>query len=288
MKPRHLPKARAQAARYLVLPNIAMSANSDDGREQDALRALGDNLRAAELYWVTPDMAALAISAGSQLAAARWATVDRPSACGLIMWDGGIGNVTERGVTIPVEGCAWGPYKGELLVWYLMSRDRLADEISARGVPWVLGDTPLPPLLPVAGDTLPITAEPVPMAELDVTAPPVLGALAAAWLLMEQPQLVDRTQQAADKADRRSSARAGMPDPTVTIVDLRRQYVPADSEPGDPGRQYRHRWVVSGHWRNQPYGEGREQRRRQWIPAYVKGPDGAPLLATERVNVWRR
>jgi hypothetical protein len=45
-----------------------------------------------------------------------------------------------------------------------------------------------------------------------------------------------------------------------------------------------HRWVVSGHWRNQSHGPGREQRRRQWIPAHIKGPDGAPLLATERVN----
>jgi len=46
--------------------------------------------------------------------------------------------------------------------------------------------------------------------------------------------------------------------------------------------------VVSGHWRKQPYGPEQSLRRQTWIPAYIKGPDGAPLLATERVNVWRR
>lgn len=39
---------------------------------------------------------------------------------------------------------------------------------------------------------------------------------------------------------------------------------------------------------SQPHGPERALRRQQWIPAYIKGPDGAPLLATERVNVWRR
>jgi hypothetical protein len=206
------------------------------------------------------------------------------------MWEGGIGNVREGGVDIPVEGCAWGPYRGELLVWYLMSRDRLAEEITARGVPWILGHTPLPPLLPVAGDTLPVTPDPVPIAALDATAPPVLAALAAAWLLMEQPQLVDRTRLDAGGSERRSAARAGLSAPDVAIVDLRRQYVPQDHaiDEVDPGRRYRHRWVVSGHWRDQPHGPQRSLRRKTWIPAHVKGPDGAPLLATERVNVWRR
>lgn len=75
----------------------------------------------------------------------------------------------------------------------------------------------------------------------------------------------------------------------VTIIDLRRRYHPGDDQPADeqPGR-YSHRWVVSGHWRRQPYGPGRELRHRIWIADHLKGPDGAPLLVRERVNVWRR
>ncbi|MET7713716.1 hypothetical protein [Streptomyces sp. NPDC005407] len=118
----------------------------------------------------------------------------------------------------------------------------------------------------------------------------VVQALAAAWLLIQQPLLIDRTRERADKPTRRAHTRDGMPDPEVTIVDLRRQYVPQDQDPdgeGD-GRRYRHRWVVSGHWRDQAHGPDRSLRRKTWIPAHMKGPEGAPLLATEKVNVWRR
>ncbi|CAI8921812.1 hypothetical protein [Priestia megaterium] len=35
--------------------------------------------------------------------------------------------------------------------------------------------------------------------------------------------------------------------------------------------QYRGQWIVRGHWRNQPYGEGLSQRKLIWIEPYVKG-----------------
>lgn len=71
------------------------------------------------------------MSAGSQLAAARWAIADRPSPCGLLWWADGIGAVDTRGVQIPIEGCVWGPHKGELMLWLLMSRRRLQAEMAA-------------------------------------------------------------------------------------------------------------------------------------------------------------
>jgi hypothetical protein len=37
------------------------------------------------------------------------------------------------------------------------------------------------------------------------------------------------------------------------------------------------RWMVRGHWRNQPYGTGRELRKLIWIDPFVKGPDDRPL-----------
>ena len=45
-----------------------------------------------------------------------------------------------------------------------------------------------------------------------------------------------------------------------------------------------HRWVVRGHWRNQPWGPGRELRRPVYILPHIKGPDGAPLIGGERVT----
>jgi hypothetical protein len=44
-------------------------------------------------------------------------------------------------------------------------------------------------------------------------------------------------------------------------------------------------WIVRGHWRNQPHGPGRTERKRMWIQPYWKGPEDAPrLLRQHRVR----
>lgn len=289
IRPRQLPKVRDQLLRHLDDPGSGIRTVAGD--LQTGLDALASHLRTGGLYWAAPDMTALAMSSGQQLAAARWATADRPTACGLIWFDGGIGMSEAHGITLPIEGCTWGPYRGACMLWMLMSRRRLVAEMKQIGSPYRLVEEETPPLIPVYGFTIPVTDEPLPMAEVDPEAPhPIVAAVAASWLLMQQPQLVDRTVERPDKAARRAYARAGREDPHVTVVDLRRQYVPQDQDPGEgeASRRYRHRWVVSGHWRDQPYGPDRSLRRKTWIPAHIKGPEGAPMLQTERVNVWRR
>jgi hypothetical protein len=46
----------------------------------------------------------------------------------------------------------------------------------------------------------------------------------------------------------------------------------ADYLSGDVKRVYKLRWIVRGHWRNQPYGPDRSLRRLTWIEPYWKGP----------------
>ncbi|MHA4818766.1 hypothetical protein ACXZ65_30965 [Streptomyces aculeolatus] len=289
IRPRELPKVRHQVARHLDDPETSLRTGAGDDI-QPGLDALTRHLRAAELYWASPDMTALAVSSGTSLAAARWATADRPAPCGLIVFGGGVGSIDSGGVPIPVEACTWGPHEDRCLIWLLISRRRLKAEMTRTDI--TLIEEEMAPLIPVFGFTMPVTTEPVSMAEADPRAPTtVVAALAASWLLMQQPQLIDRTREQADRKDRRALARAGHSDPEVTVIDLRRQYVPDDKDPDNTdgeGRRYRHRWVVSGHWRNQAHGPDRSLRRQTWIPAYIKGPEGAPMLATERVNVWRR
>lgn len=78
--------------------------------------------------------------------------------------------------------------------------------------------------------------------------------------------------------------------PTVQVIALRKSqrdttHEPS-SEPSDgsaPGRQYQHRWVVSGHPRLQACGPGRADRKLIWIDPYPKGPEGMPLLVRKRV-----
>jgi hypothetical protein len=287
VRPSQLPKTRDQVLRHLDDPTASLRASTSEDA-QPWLDHEASRLRAAELYWVTPDMAALAMGAGQQLAAARWATADRPAPCGLIMFDGGIGSVDSSGVDIPVEAVSWGPQDGGLGVGLWMSRALLAERIAHFAT---LPEDSVPPLLPVGFHVLPVGVEPESFAALGDGPIPIFQALAASWLLMQQPTLVDRRLERPDKATARACGRLGRPVLPVSVIDLRRAYVPDTREDTGQevgGRHYRHRWVVQGHWRDQPHGPERSLRRKQWIPAHIKGPDGAPLLMTERVNVWRR
>ena len=79
----------------------------------------------------------------------------------------------------------------------------------------------------------------------------------------------------------------------LKIVRLRRGFNPmlelAIDEIGDNVSregmvEWTHRWPVRGHWRNQPYGPGRTQVRRIWIPPYIKGPTDKPLIVKD--TIW--
>lgn len=48
---------------------------------------------------------------------------------------------------------------------------------------------------------------------------------------------------------------------------------------GGTGHKLKNRHVVRGHWKWQPYGEGRALRRHTWIAPYIQGPEGAPILS---------
>jgi hypothetical protein len=299
LRPSHLPKIRDQLIRHEEDHDSALwriGHYDAIGYDHADLETAPRHLHDAALYYVTQDMTALAMSAGSTLTTARWASSDRPAPDGLIWWDGGTGLVTSSLGTIPVDACSWGTAPdGRMLLWCYVSRRRIVeyakqpDRRSALPSPDL--EALFPPLIPLATFQIPVTAEPIPIAELPGPKP-LCAAIAAAWLLMEQPALAERREEAADKTVRRSYARLGRPDPQVTVIDLRRLYRPRqdDDEPDAPGRVYRHRWVVSGHWRTYAAPRYSDERREnpQWIPDYIKGPDGAPLLRTERVNVWRR
>jgi hypothetical protein len=119
---------------------------------------------------------------------------------------------------------------------------------------------------------------------------PVARLLGATWLLMGQPHLAENSVRPGPDRRTAQPAAATRPSKAVTVVDLRRQVPPPAVRDADtqPAWRASHRWVVRGHWRQQACGPGRSQRRPVWIEPHVKGPDGAPLLAAEKVMVWRR
>lgn len=269
MRPSELPRVRGRLAAWLTDP--------PDHVHGDWIPAAAQDVRLAALYWTTAPMAALAVHAGATLE--NWPDTEPPSSHGLMVYDGGIGAIPTSGYDLPVSAVTWGPEGTGWRLGLWVDREWSLDHLAKTQE--VVRPHIIPPLVATGTYSLPPTGK----------APEtILRTVAASWLLMQQETIADRTVQEPIRALRRQAARAGLGDPTVTIVDLRRQYWPDGREETgeEDGRRYRHRWVVSGHWRDQPWGPDRSLRRRTWIAAYVKGPEGAPLLATERVNVWRR
>lgn len=291
MLPRDLPKVRDQVLRNL--DDRTSTVNLLAGRDgRPGLEILAMHLSQAEFYWVKADMAALAVAAGEQLLETSWDVTVRPSAAGLIYFQDGIGMRDAGPGPLPIDAAVWGSIAGRCHVWFMVDRRRLAK--AAQALPGAaaqampdLGGTleRTPPLMPVSALWRPLD-EPTRRGNTDS----LMFTLNAAWLLMQQPTLLGRTSERPERSQRQAYVRAGRPVPEVSVIDLRRAYVPQDRDPdaGGDGRTYRNRWIVSGHWRNQAFGRDHSQRRRQWIPSYVKGPDGAPLLVAEKVNVWRR
>jgi hypothetical protein len=107
----------------------------------------------------------------------------------------------------------------------------------------------------------------------------------ALWSLMAQPIAAPRSERAGRQYRRRWERDVGtMPNyGDVRVVTLRRTMGDGGGETDDVfGREWTHRWVVRGHWRNQWYpSEG--VHRMVWIAPFVKGPEDKPLIVKDTV-----
>lgn len=110
--------------------------------------------------------------------------------------------------------------------------------------------------------------------------------IACLWALAKTPRLIESSELSEPRASRRRAERAGITIPFV-LYDVRpTEYtgtVPGAERPTD----WSHRWIVGGHWRQQPHGPGGTLRRPTWIAPHVKGPDDKPLVLKDRVGVVR-
>lgn len=108
----------------------------------------------------------------------------------------------------------------------------------------------------------------------------------AAFQLAGQAGLAETEQKRTPRPERRRTERAALPVRDVRIIRLRSSLAAErDSEPGATrSQEWRHRWIVRGHWRNQWYPSLADHRPR-WIAPYLKGPEDAPLLGGDKVTV---
>lgn len=278
----------------VIPPDIA---REKEASTKAATAAAAERLSNAELYWVMPEMAQWALDASQDMPDDFVPAEHMPDLAGLIAFQSGLpplpvtSNFSQDMAPMPVRVLSWHLLEvaGEMhLLVYAWTH---IDELSSEQITALRED-----YRPVVGawhmifTTSLYLDDPVTEANLTSEEVAVVYLLGATWLLMQTPTMVQ--PRIITPPDRRK-ARGGRRDVTprtVKVVELRRlAYKPTGpGETDEMGREYRHRWVVRGHWRQQAHGPKRSQRRTQWIPPYIKGPEGAPLLPTEHVNVWRR
>ena len=250
-------------------------------------------LEMAEFFWVTEAMTRVALDASHDMPPFT-PEAEVPSSAGFIGFETSLPPITSTrplvahdGTEItdpkPVDALAWHRVPGGFSITALCRNENFGDRLMDQNAPFQEVIVYLVP-----------GATPVEFADELVADDPsrgaVLSLLGATWHLMQQPTVSTPTPRDSVTGKPRGPRQDGeKPGRLVTTIDLRTlKHVPTEQdETSADGRTFRHRWVVRGHWRNQAHGERGAKRRIQWIPSYVKGPEGAPLISSEKVMVWR-
>ena len=89
-------------------------------------------------------------------------------------------------------------------------------------------------------------------------------------------RLLSAVGVAPDRATRRRAGLRPEHVPLIRVVELRAKRASSLASSDHEPRDWSCRWMVRGHWRNQPYPK-EDVVRPKWIAPYVKGPDEAPL-----------
>lgn len=223
-------------------------------------------LSGAELYWVSASMADLAETGARTVSSFPLQEEDLPSPHGLLIFERPITAMREA-----QQGQALTSMSG--ILWGSM---HTSDWTGVTAFP--LRSTSF---LPVSEVSVPLGCHVRGGRE---TAPTFYYAMQTCWLLMQQTLAVETTVE-PDRAARKRLKRAGREPGAVRVIELRRPQ--GGGGAGDGDRDYHHRWVVRGHWRQQWFPK-REVHRPVWIAPHIKGPEGAPLIGGDKVYAWKR
>lgn len=280
-------------------PDVTLDEETPDVVTMRMVTRLTAQLPASELFYVNADMTRLAHHAAGSLANYQFSTTDLPAPVGLLGFEAPLDFGCENFRYIPLV--AWGPAQsGTSIHFFMPSSDLLPPFLS------YLHETNTDPeplrrrihaTTPFLLRSYHVLQHGTPLQQqvpdprsADRSSAEVVRIIAATWLLMGQTITTTRLVPAWRPARRRAEKAGILTDAAVRYVELRRHVRPAE----DPQhlssaakRVYRHRWIVRGHWREQWY-PSQNRHRPIWISDHIAGPDDAPLLGGDRVNVLRR
>lgn len=120
----------------------------------------------------------------------------------------------------------------------------------------------------------------------DGKSPQIDRFVKALWTI--SAQTIAKVETMSSRTSRRDAQRHPLPDEGgVRVITLRQFRSPVPENQPVTDVEWKHRWIVSGHWRNQ-YLPGSGTHRLQWIHPHVKGPEDKPLLIRDEVVYVRR
>lgn len=260
----------------------------DERDAANAAKYLRADVRQAGLWWVAPPMCALVDHAAKSMPPHRLHARDVPEPFGMVFFGSALDGIDSYGESEPmvVNAVSWG-------VRTLLENGKQGIDITSWGLAvtthgriwtpmggpnWWLGG------LPTATTGAPADAR---GSTAEASAYEDCHRLAALWRLAASPGIATETTERLGRAAERRVERAGVDPSPLRVIRLRRLASSAPEYEHGTDVEWSHRWMVSGHWRNQWY-PTLDDHRPVWISPYVKGPDHLPLVVKETVKALVR
>jgi hypothetical protein len=321
-RPTQLPEVRAEMAAWMLKSGpqffegcikagkmpVRPEMGSDSACGSYLAKAEAHRLKSADLFWVDAAMTELTIAASASMPEFSLMPEDLPARSGLILFEKPIRQMESSddfADHVYVRAATWEIVSGSMpwdvwVSWYTDSTMNV-ESIDLLRLAAYLGSSTskaerdkirirqaMPALSYDFEEMLSFSAVPLAMrnaftGEIMKSSAYPLKELITAWTLMQQP-MVKASDAEFDRASRRRLQKAGIEPKPVRVISLRRPTSTA-GERGESGREYHHKWIVRGHWRQQWY-PSREVHRPVWIAPHVKGPEDAPLLGGDKVYSW--
>lgn len=274
--PSHLPLIRDKLADFAKYRLGELGSQTQYEAMIANAWSMTDQIRTAQLWWVSRDMTRLA---EDTVQAGDFPEPDPPAQCGMIFFEGDVQHISFR-----FDNDGYGETRVAAILWQDVGRESV--KIS------VFTDNPVG-IREMHADLfgLPVVSlAPSVVRENDGSFRWLCGLLRVVWALSAEPHICEEKPAKPDMAH-------PLPprfDPEIRKVKMlvlrENLHRPGESADDDDRvrREYSHRFIVRGFWRNQTYGPNHSLRRRQWIPPFVKGPADKPLICKETVRIWKR
>lgn len=274
--PSHLPLIRDKLADFAKYRLGELGSQTQYEAMIANTWSMTDQIRTAQLWWVSRDMTRLA---EDTVQAGDFPEPDPPAQCGMIFFEGDVQHISFR-----FDNDGYGETRVAAILWQDVGRESV--KIS------VFTDNPVG-IREMHADLfgLPVVSlAPSVVRENDGSFRWLCGLLRVVWALSAEPHICEEKPAKPDMAH-------PLPqrfDPEIRKVKMlvlrENLHRPGESADDDERvrREYSHRFIVRGFWRNQAYGPNHSLRRRQWVPPFVKGPSDKPLICKETVRIWKR